>query len=94
MPQPQRNFLRTMLALAGAGLAGLYLSNLGMGVLGEIPDAFPAIGNLDEVLASAILFSCLSYLGINVVPTRWAPKLGAPRTEHLEDRSSEVVEPK
>jgi hypothetical protein len=56
-----------------------------MGVFGEIPDALPLIGNLDEVLASAVLFSCLSYLGINVVPHRWQPGT-PPRPELLDDR--------
>jgi hypothetical protein len=84
--------LRTLLALLGAGLAGLYLSNLGMGVLGEIPDAFPLLGNLDEVLASAVLFSCLSYLGFNVVPQRWSPREAAAKTELLDDRRPNVVE--
>jgi uncharacterized membrane protein YkvA (DUF1232 family) len=68
----------------------LYLANLGMGGIGEIPDIIPVLGNLDEVLASAILFSCLSYLGINVVPNRWSPRV--PKgSELLEDRRPNVA---
>ena len=92
MSQPQRSFLGTSLALLGAGLTGLYLANLGFGTLAEIPDAFPLVGNLDEVLASAILFSCLSYLGINVVPSRWQPRMGPQKTELLEARRPDVAE--
>jgi len=56
------------IALTGAGLSALFLSNLTFGMV-EIPDNLPFIGNIDEVVVSAIFFSCLSYLGINVVPT-------------------------
>lgn len=85
VPQHQRSCLGISLALLGAGLSGLFLSNLTFGIV-EIPDNLPFVGNLDEVLVSAILFSCLSYLGINVVPSRWSPRVGAPPTELLEDR--------
>jgi hypothetical protein len=90
--QPQRSFMGTLLALLGAGLAGLYLANLGFGTFGEIPDALPLVGNLDEVLASAVLFSCLSYLGINVVPNRWQPSVGRQKAELLEDRRANVAQ--
>jgi hypothetical protein len=79
------------LALLGAGLAGLFLANPGLGVFAELPDNLPFIGNLDEVLASAILFSCLSYLGINVVPRRWQPGELPQRTELLEDSRPKVA---
>lgn len=91
MPQPQRSCLGLSLALLGAGLSGLFLSNMTFGFV-EIPDNLPFVGNLDEVLASAILFSCLSYLGINVVPTRWKPRLGPEKPEALEERRPNVVE--
>jgi hypothetical protein len=90
VPQHQRSCLGLSLALLGAGLSGLFLSNLTFGIV-EIPDNLPFVGNLDEVLASAILFSCLSYLGINVVPTRWSPRVPQ-RTEVLEDRRTKVAE--
>jgi hypothetical protein len=85
---PKRSCLGISLALLGTGLSGLCLSNLTFGVV-EIPDNLPFVGNLDEVLASAILFSCLSYLGINVVPSHWSrrlPAAGAKRPDSPSDR--------
>ena len=65
---PQRSGCAgTALAIVGALLSILYLANLTFGVL-EIPDNLPLIGNIDEVMASGILFACLSRLGINPVP--------------------------
>jgi len=62
---------RTALGVVGATLGVLlsigFLLNLTMGVV-EIPDNLPIVGNIDEVLASAILFSCLNYLGLNIIP--------------------------
>ena len=87
MPQHQRSCLGISLALLGAGLSGVFLSNMTFGFV-EIPDNLPFVGNLDEVLASAILFSCLSYLGINVVPTRWSPR----KPEAFEARRSNAIE--
>jgi len=89
--QHQRSCLGLSLALLGAGLSGLFLSNLTFGFV-EIPDNLPFVGNLDEVLVSAILFTCLSYLGINVVPTRWQPRVGSQKTGLLEDRTADVAE--
>jgi len=54
-------------AVTGVALSTLFLLNLTMGVV-EIPDNLPIIGNIDEVIASGILFSCLGYLGVNVLP--------------------------
>lgn len=54
-------------ALIGAALSILYLANLTFGVV-EIPDNLPIIGNIDEVVVSGILFTCLSRLGINPIP--------------------------
>lgn len=90
VPEIKRSCLGTVLALVGAGLAGLFLANPGWGFVAEIPDNLPFVGNLDEVLASAILFSCLSYLGINL-PMHWS-RGKTPRTELLEDRSDAVVD--
>lgn len=54
-------------AVVGILLSTLFLLNLTMGVI-EIPDNLPIIGNVDEVIASGILFACLGYFGINVLP--------------------------
>lgn len=58
---------RSFGAFAGIVLSGFYLLNLSFGLL-EIPDYLPIIGNIDEVVASSLLFGCLSYFGINLVP--------------------------
>jgi len=44
-----------------------WLLNFTMGVI-ELPDALPIVGNLDEAAAAAILFSCLRYLGFDILP--------------------------
>lgn len=67
MHTPKKSCLGISVAILGAGLSGLFLANLTAGIV-EIPDNFPIVGNLDEVFVSAIFFSCLSYLGINIVP--------------------------
>ena len=59
-------FGRTMAAL-GAVLSLVFLLNLTCGVV-EIPDNLPFVGNLDEAAAAAILFGCLRYLGVDVLP--------------------------
>ena len=61
---------RRIAALAGVLLSGLYLLNFSFGVLFELPDNLPIVGNLDEVTVSAFFFGCLSYLGINLIPFR------------------------
>jgi len=54
------------LALVLGGLSLLYLLNTGAGILGEIPDILPFVGNIDEATATAVLISCLAYLGIDL----------------------------
>jgi hypothetical protein len=49
-------------ALLGALLCVIFLLNLSGGWI-EIPDCLPVVGNLDEVVASAVLFACLRRLG-------------------------------
>ena len=56
-----------VVALAGALGSVLFLLNLTVGLV-EIPDTLPFIGNVDEVIVAGVLFSCLSYLGLNVLP--------------------------
>lgn len=47
--------------------SGVWLLNLGAGIF-EIPDFLPIVGNIDETAAAWLLFSSLSYLGINIMP--------------------------
>ena len=47
--------------------SGVYLLNFSFGVL-ELPDNLPIVGNVDESAATYIFISCLSYLGIDIVP--------------------------
>jgi hypothetical protein len=67
-----------LVALGGVLVSAAYLSNLGAGVLGEIPDVVPGLGNLDEVFFSGLLILSLAKLGINVIPNLQAPKSGPP----------------
>lgn len=55
------------LALIGAMGSALWLLNLTMGIV-EIPDNLPFIGNIDEMFAAGVFFSCLRYLGLDVIP--------------------------
>ena len=64
----RRPFLGKVLAVLGIIGSVLFLLNLGLGVLFEIPDNLPLIGNLDEVAAAAILLTCLRYLGLDLLP--------------------------
>lgn len=57
-----------LLALGGVLLSCAYLANIGAGVLGEIPDVIPGLGNLDEVFFSGLLIVSLHKLGIQVIP--------------------------
>ena len=55
------------LIIGGLGaFSAIFLLNPGMGVIFEIPDNFPIIGNLDEAAAAALLISCLAYFGFDV----------------------------
>lgn len=49
--------------------SGIYLMNFSFGVL-ELPDNLPLIGNMDETAATYIFISCLSFLGLDIVPFR------------------------
>ncbi|MFK5920980.1 MAG: hypothetical protein QM496_02280 [Verrucomicrobiota bacterium] len=46
--------------------SAIFLLNPGFGLLFEIPDNFPVIGNLDEAAAAALLISCLAYFGFDI----------------------------
>lgn len=54
-----------MLAGIAAIICIAYLSNIGGGVVEVVPDNIPIVGNLDEVVASLILFFSLRFLRIS-----------------------------
>lgn len=47
-------------------ISAIYLLNPTGGFIEFIPDNFPVIGNLDEVAATTLILSCLSYFGIDL----------------------------
>lgn len=47
-------------------LSILYIINPTAGIFELIPDNLPLVGNLDELAASTLLLSCLSYFGIDL----------------------------
>ena len=69
-PLPKRGCLGRVAALAGVAVAVVYLLNFTWGVAPELPDNLPLIGNLDEAAAAALLFTCLRYLGVDILPFR------------------------
>jgi hypothetical protein len=78
---------KRLLANVGAVLAGLYLANFGWGFVDLIPDNFPGIGNLDEVLVSFILFVCLEAMGIG--PEKFL-KRGFKKSSQKEDKATQA----
>lgn len=61
-------FTSKLIAIGGVLLSCAYLGNIGAGLVGEIPDVIPGLGNLDEVFFSGLLIVSLAKLGINIVP--------------------------
>lgn len=61
-----RSMVGTVVAVFLAALCGVYLANPTLGVFEAIPDNMPFVGNIDEATATAILISCLGYLGIRL----------------------------
>lgn len=61
-----RSMVGTVAAALVAVLCGVYLANPTLGVFEAVPDNIPIVGNLDEATATAILLSCLGYLGIRL----------------------------
>jgi hypothetical protein len=55
-----------LMALLGV-LCVIFLLNPGAGILGEIPDNFPFIGNIDEASVTLVLLWVLRYFGIDVM---------------------------
>jgi len=54
-----------IVALVGL-LSFLYLCNPGLGLFEFIPDGIPIIGNIDELSATYLLYSSLSYFGFDI----------------------------
>ncbi len=65
---PPTTLTGKLLALVGVLISCAYLANIGAGVLAEIPDLIPGLGNLDEVFFSGLLFASLHKLGIQMIP--------------------------
>ena len=84
----RRSLGGAVLAVAGVVLSGVFLANPTLGVFEFLPDNLPFVGNLDEVLASAIFFSCMSYLGINLLPTSPSRR----SSPLLPEKASDVIE--
>ena len=61
---------KTLLVVIAMALSGIYLLNPDAGILEFLPDNLPGVGNLDEGLASAILFGGLRYFGLDWLPFR------------------------
>ncbi|MDZ4860193.1 MAG: DUF1232 domain-containing protein [Candidatus Hydrogenedentes bacterium] len=55
------------IAMLGVLGSGAWLLNFTAGIV-ELPDMLPIFGNIDEAAAAAVFFSCLRYLGIDVLP--------------------------
>ncbi len=62
-----RGCVGTGIAMFGIVASAFWLLNFTFGVI-ELPDNIPVFGNLDEAAAAAMLFSCLRYLGIDILP--------------------------
>ena len=86
--------LKRLLAQIGAVLSGAYLLNIGYGIVDLIPDNLPVAGNLDEVIASLILFVCLDALGIGpqrLFRRKTSFKMGS-KEKNVKIQDAEIVE--
>ena len=61
-----RSIVASIFAVLIATLSVVYLANPTLGVFEIIPDNMPIVGNIDEATATALLISCLGYLGIRL----------------------------
>ena len=59
-------FIKTIFILISGLLSGLYLLNIGAGIVEIIPDNIPIAGNLDEFVASLILINSLAHFGLDL----------------------------
>ncbi len=57
---------KSLFILISGLLSGLYLANIGAGVVEIIPDNIPVAGNLDEFIASLLLLNCLAHFGLDL----------------------------
>src|SRR5262245_44483863 len=67
-PRPSSTLPGKLVAIAGVLISCAYLANLGSGILLEIPDIIPGLGNLDEVFFTTVLLASLAKLGIPLIP--------------------------
>jgi hypothetical protein len=67
-PPARSTLIGKLVAVGGVVISCLYLSNVGAGLVGEIPDILPGVGNLDEVFFSGVLIASLHKLGISILP--------------------------
>ncbi len=58
--------LKSLFILISGLLSGLYLLNIGAGIVEIIPDNLPGVGNLDEFGASLIFLNSLAYFGLDL----------------------------
>ena len=84
MKNKNRSCLGTLAATAGAAVSLLWILNLKMGMIFEIPDNIPLIGNLDEAFFTALFIACLSYLGIELP---FIARRGSAGTMHKADKT-------
>lgn len=67
-PAQSTSWSSKIFAAVGVLVAVLYLANIGAGLFELGPDFLPGVGNLDEVLFTAVLIYCLRQLGIDLLP--------------------------
>ncbi|MEM7144983.1 MAG: DUF1232 domain-containing protein [Verrucomicrobiota bacterium] len=77
---------KSVVMLVLMALSVAYLLNPGMGILAEIPDNLPVVGNLDEAGATALLIACLAYFGIDITRI-----LGRKRQQHAKEKEATVT---
>lgn len=66
-PQPKSK-AKIILSIIGVIISSLYLLNITFGIAEFLPDNLPFVGNIDEVFVSGVFYSCLRYLGLDLMP--------------------------
>lgn len=82
--------MKTIGAVIGAVLSGIYLLNMGAGILELIPDNIPVAGNLDELVASLVLLRCLMVLGLDPISLKQLVLRKMPSKETIDIEVEEV----